>query len=125
VRYSKERELIYEALWASKEHPTADYLYNMLKAAHPSLSMGTVYRNLGVLVKSGKVAQLRMPDGPDRYDADLRPHYHAVCKVCGSVIDVFSEYSTELDAIIKKIEPDSSSYCLTLHRLCGECQKHC
>lgn len=58
-RYSRQRELIYRALLASKAHPTADMVYQMLKPENPNLSLGTVYRNLNLLAEEGIV--VRMP----------------------------------------------------------------
>ena len=49
-RYSRQREMIYRAVVGSKEHPTAEMVYQWLKPANPNLSLGTVYRNLSLLV---------------------------------------------------------------------------
>ena len=48
-RYSQQRERIYEAVCATKEHPTAQMIYDTLKPEMPKLSLGTVYRNLNTL----------------------------------------------------------------------------
>ena len=48
-RYSRQRELIYEAVKGSKEHPTAEMVFQWLKPENPGLSLGTVYRNLSLL----------------------------------------------------------------------------
>ena len=50
---SRKRQAMLEALRATKEHPTAEMLYNMLKPEYPELSLGTIYRNLSVLVQEG------------------------------------------------------------------------
>ena len=42
-RYSKQRELIYEAVRDTSEHPTAETVYRWLKPDNPALSLGTVY----------------------------------------------------------------------------------
>ena len=52
-RYSRQRELIYEALRQTEQHPTAEMIYQWLKPANPSLSLGTVYRNLNLLASAG------------------------------------------------------------------------
>ena len=66
-RYSRQRELIYQALRDTKEHPTADMIYQALRPEHPTLSLGTVYRNLNVLSSDGRI--VRMPFSVD----PLRP----------------------------------------------------
>ena len=54
-RYSRQRELIYEALRQTEQHPTAEMIYQWLKPANPSLSLGTVYRNLALLSDLGEI----------------------------------------------------------------------
>ena len=79
-RYSRQRELIYRTLKASHEHPTAEMIYQALKPTNPNLSLGTVYRNLNLLVEEGIIA--RMSFQVERYDADLSPHAHFACSCC-------------------------------------------
>ena len=37
----------------SQEHPTANQIYELVKEVVPGVSLGTIYRNLNVLVKEG------------------------------------------------------------------------
>ena len=57
-RYSRQRELIYETLKHTKEHPTAEMLYQWLKPENPNLSLGTVYRNLNLLADEGSITRM-------------------------------------------------------------------
>ena len=86
MRYSQQRERIFEALNYRYDHPTAETLYQALKPQNPSLSLGTVYRNLNQLVERGKVQ--RIPFTPDRYDANVAEHPHFFCTECGSLYDL-------------------------------------
>lgn len=95
-RYSKQRELIYQCLMETHEHPTAEMLYNWLKPENPSLSLGTVYRNLNLLADEGIIT--RMPFPVERYDANTEPHPHFRCRKCGAVYDLEDvEYDASLD----------------------------
>ena len=95
-RYSKQRELIYQCLMETHEHPTAEMLYNWLKPENPSLSLGTVYRNLNLLADEGVIT--RMPFPVERYDANPQPHPHFRCQKCGGVYDLKGvEYDASLD----------------------------
>ena len=95
-RYSKQRELIYQCLMETHEHPTAEMLYNWLKPENPSLSLGTVYRNLNLLADEGIIT--RMPFPVERYDANTEPHPHFRCRKCGAVYDLEEvEYDASLD----------------------------
>lgn len=57
MKYSRQRELILNNVIESKGHPTADEVYDNLKKANPSLSLGTVYRNLTQLEKKWHVKE--------------------------------------------------------------------
>ena len=65
-RYSRQRELIYQTLCRTDEHPTAEMVYRWLKPENPSLSLGTVYRNLNLLADEGVIRRMAFP--VERYD---------------------------------------------------------
>lgn len=95
-RYSRQRELIHQALMGTDQHPTAEMLYSWLKPDNPSLSLGTVYRNLNLLADEGVIT--RMPFPVERYDANTEPHPHFRCRRCGQVYDLEGlEYDKSLD----------------------------
>ena len=94
-RYSQQRERIYKAVCATKEHPTAQMIYETLKPEMPKLSLGTVYRNLQQMAEDGRLMEL---DGPvTRFDATVQPHTHLRCSRCGCVADGDLEYDVSLD----------------------------
>ena len=94
LKHSKQRDLIKEFLMTRKDHPTADTVYMNVRQQNPSISLGTVYRNLTLLADIGEISRLRLGDGVDHFDADTSPHYHFVCTHCGSVIDLEMETLT-------------------------------
>lgn len=87
-RFSKKRESIKQCLAGTKEHPSAEWVYNQLKPVYPDLSLGTVYRNLNQLAEEGEVRCVAVVQGKERYDACTEPHTHIVCTRCGRVQDV-------------------------------------
>ena len=88
LRYSRKRELVLDAVRSSCAHPTAEMVYQSLKAEYPDLSLGTVYRNLNLLVENGLLIRLCTPDAADHFDARLDAHQHICCSVCGCIRDV-------------------------------------
>ncbi|MGI6107600.1 MAG: Fur family transcriptional regulator [Lachnospiraceae bacterium] len=88
MKYSRQREEIRRFLAGRKDHPTAETIYEALKPEMPSLSLGTVYRNLSLLSESGEISRLSNIDGSDRFDPNPQPHYHFYCKKCGRVDDI-------------------------------------
>lgn len=94
-RYSRQRELIYQAVTQTDQHPTAEMIYHWLKPENPNLSLGTVYRNLNLLVDEGTIVRMAFP--VERYDADTTPHTHFCCDRCGGVYDLKVPYDDVLD----------------------------
>jgi Fur family ferric uptake transcriptional regulator len=87
-RRTPQRDAVLTALRASCEHPTATELYEALRRDLPRISLGTVYRNLDVLLAEGLVRRLGRPGGEARWDADQAVHDHARCRACGAIADV-------------------------------------
>lgn len=88
LKYSRQREAIKNYLMSTKEHPTADMVYNKIREEYPNISLGTVYRNLALLVELGEAVKVPSLDGCDHFDGDTSRHYHFVCTECGSIIDL-------------------------------------
>jgi len=55
MRLTKQRKVIIDYLCSLKTHPTADDLFPPLKKRLPSMSLGSLYRNLDALTKKGKI----------------------------------------------------------------------
>jgi len=82
-----QRYAILQFLMESREHPTADDIFQSLSPQYPSLSVATVYNNLKLFVDAGLVRELTYGDDSSRFDADLSDHYHAICTSCGVIVD--------------------------------------
>jgi Fur family peroxide stress response transcriptional regulator len=87
VRLTPQRLAIYRALAADDTHPTADVVYERVRAEVPSLSQATVYRILESLESERLVRRVSTTGGVARFDANVEPHQHLVCRVCGRMID--------------------------------------
>ena len=122
---SKKRQAILDALCATKEHPTAEMLYHQLKPRFPELSLGTVYRNLGILAEEGQVVSVVRVAGQERYDATTMPHAHFVCRVCRRVMDMpLPEGMEELySALDRDFGFEAESCAMSVTGVCGDCRK--
>ena len=120
TKYSRQRELIISNLKGRKDHPTAEQLFESLKAQ--SVSLPTVYRNLSLLCESGEALRLRTHGGPDRFDADVSAHTHFECRNCGAFIDVLPPFCPDFQCVGTNIA-SVDSYSLTLFGLCTNCGK--
>ena len=81
-RRSKQRERILELLQSTEAHPTASWVFGKLRKEFPNLSLGTVYRNIGILIQQGLLSRIAFGSTFDRLDANTKPHYHFICENC-------------------------------------------
>lgn len=87
-RNTVQREIVLKAIHNLKNHPTAEEIYEVIRIDNPSISRGTVYRNLGILAEENMIRKISVSEGPDHYDHKCHKHYHAKCVKCGCVNDV-------------------------------------
>ena len=117
MRYSKQRELIFEALKGVCSHPTAEEIYGMVRKTDPSISLGTVYRNLNQLSDNGDILKITSANG-DRFDYPRHPHFHFRCTACGCVSDVPDEYNGEMQTLADKLGVNT----LVAEMVCPSCR---
>ena len=86
-RETRQRRLVYEAVAGTKAHPTAEWVYARVKRAMPRISLGTVYRNLQLLVADSRLRAWSR-GRTTRFDADLAAHDHFSCEACGLLVDL-------------------------------------
>ncbi len=87
TKHSRQRDAIKAYLLRTRDHPTADMVYQEMRAQFPHISLATVYRNLNLLAAQGEILRIPGPEG-DRFDGDTREHYHFTCRCCGEVYDL-------------------------------------
>ncbi len=91
LRSTKQREIIYEAVLNSEDHPSADLIYSRVKEDMPGISLATVYNCLETLTDCGLIRQVNFERQPSRFclaTAQSAHHAHAHCKNTGKVFDV-------------------------------------
>src|SRR5208282_1383869 len=123
-RRSRQRERILELLRSTESHPTASWLYSKLRKDFPNLSLGTIYRNIGILIQQGLISRIAFGSVFDRLDANMKPHYHFICENCGSIIDL----DVPPDATINAIPDESVGFKVVRHEIefygwCPKCSK--
>ena len=89
TRETRQRRVVYDTIQKTHSHPTADWIFERVRAEVPKISLGTVYRNLSVLKEEGVIREIYGTDRRAHYDADLSPHGHFICTDCGQIWDVF------------------------------------
>ena len=121
---SRQRDKILSILRNTDTHPTAGWVYDQLKNDFPNLSMGTVYRNINILLDQNLIQKIEAGSSFDRFDGNTETHYHFFCQECGCVDDLPLEVSGELESKAQNL----GSYEVKSHRLdffgrCPECNE--
>lgn len=124
LRMTNQREMILQELQDSKEHLTADELYERVKQKMPRISLATVYRNLEILSDIGMINKLEVSGRQKRFDWDTRDHDHIYCVQCHRVDNL--ELDRSKLAVIPSEETKGyavSGYRLEFSGLCPRCRE--
>ncbi|HHV94768.1 MAG TPA: transcriptional repressor [Firmicutes bacterium] len=113
VRNTKQREVILSVLRRTDTHPTADWIYQEVRKELPNVSLGTIYRNLRILVESGEALELSFSSDCSRFDGNPENHYHFACTKCGNVYDLDMPVVDTLNSQAEK----ASGHRVMSHRL--------
>jgi Fur family peroxide stress response transcriptional regulator len=95
-RHSRQRDIILRTVRGTDSHPTAEWIYEQARRKIPNLSLGTVYRNLNLLVEENAIQRVMTGDGVVHYDRRLGDHAHFICTETGIVMDVEAPAMDEL-----------------------------
>ncbi len=88
-KVTPQRERIFQILYESTNHPSAESVFSELVAEMPSVSLKTVYQTLSELVDLGEINSLELGLGAMRFDPNVsRIHHHLVCLSCKGVEDI-------------------------------------
>lgn len=92
LKITPQRQSIFRVLHRSTVHPTAEAVFDTVRAEMPSISLRTVYQTLNDLAAMGEIQAIDLGTGSARFDPHTGPHHHLVCEGCGRVQDVEAEF---------------------------------
>ncbi len=98
LKFTHQRMVVYNALQVSADHPTAEMVFDKVKEANPSISLGTVYKTLESFVKAGMLQKFTDDAGVMRFDPMLETHSHLFCTDTQEIKDY---KNPELELLLK------------------------
>lgn len=123
IKLTNQRVEILNFLKDNFTHPTVDDIYENVRQKLTRISKATVYQNLKFLASKGLIQEVNIK-GVSRFEPNIDPHHHLICKNCGEIKDFESkkltEYSLELAKNIKDFEIDSTN--TTYFGICEKCK---
>lgn len=126
LRLTRPRHAVLAVVRGSESHPTAEEVHRLVGRHLPGVSLGTIYRNLRLLVNAGLLKELPGPSA--RFDANIRAHHHFMCERCGRIIDVDATLAEPQARALTARVASRTGFSVTDHRVelfgrCQECQK--
>ena len=97
LKVTPQRIAIYNMVVKLKSHPTAENVVDAIKDDFPSISVGTVYKVLNVLVENNLLKKVKSEKEIMRYDAVLEHHHHLYCNKTDRIVDYEDK---ELDELV-------------------------
>jgi Fur family transcriptional regulator, peroxide stress response regulator len=125
LRMTRQRQLVFDVLMESRDHPTADEVYRRVRSRMPSISLATVYNCLEKLVDCSLIRQVNRDRESSRYCGNLQEHGHFYCEVCGVILDIDLPTPT-----LHQLAPSREagfrvdSFEINFRGICPKCQTH-
>lgn len=115
-RNTRQRQLVLDAVRSRCDHPTADQVYQVVRAQDCHVSRATVYRNLHLLADAGDILSIKVPGG-ERFDLRADAHPHIICSSCGRVADVPFERGGAYEDTLDERASLATSWQVSTHSL--------
>ncbi len=105
-------------------HPSAEIIYQTVRERYPTISFNTIYKNLETFEEMGIVVKVNPLYNEARYDVDVRPHHHLICRQSKTIVDV---HDKKLDSVPAPEEADNGfrveNWTVQFTGLCADCQQ--
>jgi Fur family peroxide stress response transcriptional regulator len=120
-RHTQQLKVVWDAIKDETTHPTADQIYEKVRRAMPTISLGTVYRNLQKLVGEKKLKVLTL-GRTQRFDPMVDRHDHFICERCNRVYDIVVKSSEKvLSSALPRRGFKVTAHQVTLYGVCKNC----
>jgi Fur family peroxide stress response transcriptional regulator len=121
-RATRQLACVLDAVQASgTAHPTAEQVFARVRDQLPSISLGTVYRNLRRLATEGRIGIVHLADRVTRFDPTPGRHDHFVCDDCGRIEDVPFEVAAVDTRVAEEAGHRVTGRAVVLYGRCRAC----
>jgi Fur family transcriptional regulator, peroxide stress response regulator len=123
VKLTHQRMVIFQEVAEMESHPDAESIHRAVRETLPMISLDTVYRTLWLLEDLGLIRSLGARDRV-RFDGNMKPHHHFVCRECGEMRDFCSsEYDQlKIPKIVEGLGEVETAQ-VEVRGICVECSK--
>jgi Fur family ferric uptake transcriptional regulator len=124
-RLTPQRAMTLAVIEGSRDHISAEEIYDQVAARYPRVNISTIYRTLELLKRLGLIYEVDLGEGLIRYHPEERGHHHhLVCRKCGAVIDVGESVLFPLQAVLLQAFGFSAELRhMAISGLCEKCRE--
>lgn len=124
-RLTPQRLAMLRILSKSEGHPSAEQIYEQIRADYPTTSRATIYKTLSLLKNVGQVFEVTFASMGSHYDGNKPyPHPHVICTKCGQILDAeFGPMAGISQEIARQTGYKITHQQLNFIGLCPECQQ--
>jgi Fur family peroxide stress response transcriptional regulator len=124
-RLTPQRLAMLRILSKSEGHPSAEQIYEQIRADYPTTSLATIYKTLSLLKNIGEVLELTFAGVGSHYDGNKPyPHPHLICTKCGQILDPEFEAAAGISQeIARQTGYKITHQQLNFFGLCPQCQQ--
>jgi Fur family peroxide stress response transcriptional regulator len=124
-RLTPQRLAMLRILSKSEGHPSAEQIFEQLRADYPTTSLATIYKTLSLLKNMGEVFEVAFASMGSHYDGNKPyPHPHLICTKCGRILDLeFGPVAGISQEIARQTGYKITHQQLNFFGLCPQCQQ--
>jgi len=124
-RLTPQRLAMLRILSKSAGHPSAEQIYEQIRADYPTTSLATIYKTLSLLKNMGEVFEVTFASMGSHYDGNKPyPHPHLICTKCGQILDLeFGPVAGISQEIARQTGYKITHQQLNFYGLCPQCQQ--
>ena len=118
---TKQQLLVLDIVEHCDGHISAQEVFDLARRSIPSISFGTVYRNLGRLCEDGIIRKVPVTRGAARYERMQTAHGHLVCVKCQRIVNF---PITDIESLEEKLNTRILSYSCCVTHICDMCKSN-
>jgi len=128
LRRTRQREVIVEAAFSTKEHFTAEQLWEMARRIDKTTSRATVYRTLLLMVECGLLREIDLGKDVVCYDPNFLEspdHNHLICLDCEKVVEFEDAHISVMeDCISRRLGYTPACKAIRIEARCDELRRN-
>jgi len=88
IQPSPQRMAVGEYVLHTRDHPSAERVFDEARLRLPTISQATVYNTLNLFVERGLLKALQLEPGHTVFDPSVGPHHHFIDEDSGRIHDI-------------------------------------